>query len=292
MNFIDRIKRDRWEIGFVEGGLPAVMGDEPLCIHWLEHPYRDRWFADPFVLDVTETEVRVLVEEFHYETRKGRIAMLVVDRQTYALKSMSIVLELATHLSFPEIWREDGQVFVCPENWQSGKLSLYELRGGRCNANACMVICDEPMADAILTTRFGKPQLFSVQENDKLRIYNFDTQKERFVLSVEKPFGKLTARNAGDFFEYEGRVYRPAQVCINRYGEAVEIQEVVWDDDDNFCFIPYKTLYSSHSSLDTGMHTLNSYGGEVVVDVHGWNHAMAVKSLVAMRKMFECDRKT
>ena len=287
MRILERIKRDRWEIGFVEGGLSAVMGKDPLKIQWLMHPYRDRWFADPFVLDVTDSEISILAEEYRYETGKGRIALLVVDRQSYALKSMSIVLETTTHLSFPEIWREDGRVYVCPESWQSGELSLYELKGERCDVGAKMVICEESMADAVLTERFGKLQLFSVKANDKLRIYNFDAETERFVMSYEKPFGKATARNAGDFFEYEGQVYRPAQVCIDRYGEAVEIQRVVWDGNDNFCFVPYKTLYSSHASLKIGMHTLNCFKGVVVIDVRGWKHPRTVRSLMALKKMFE-----
>ena len=247
MSFIDKITRDRWEIGFVEGGLSAVMGDAPLKVNWLRHGFKDRWFADPFILDVTDSEILVLVEEYRYETGKGRIALLVVDRQSFVLRSLEIVLEEATHLSFPAVWREHGEVFVYPESWKSGVLSRYEFRDGRCDLASKRVLCDESMADAIMTERFGKLQLFSVKENDKLRIYDFDAILDRFVLSYEKPFGKATARNAGDFFEYEGAIYRPAQVCINRYGEAVEIQKVVWDEDDNFCFIPYKTLCSSHT---------------------------------------------
>lgn len=285
MKIIDRITRDRWEIGFVEGGLAAVMLDRPMKVHWLKHNYRDRWFADPFILDVTDDEILVLVEEFRYETGIGRIAMLTVDKRTFVLKTMNIVLELPTHISFPAIWREDDRVFIYPESWKSGKLSLYELKDGRCDPAGAELICDEPMADAIMTKQMGGRKLFSVQENDKLRVYNYDAKQNLFVLSHVKPFGKATARNAGDFFEFDDEVYRPAQVCVNRYGEAIEIQRVIWDDNDNYCFVPYKTLYSNHVSLDVGMHTLNSFKGVAVVDVRGWNHALTVKSLIAMKKM-------
>ena len=282
----ERIARDRWEIGFVEGGLDAVMGQDLLKVNWLKHGFNDRWFADPFILDVTDSEIRVLVEEYRYETKKGRIALLAVDRQSYELKSFEIVLEEATHLSFPAIWREKGMVFVYPESWMSGTLNCYEYKDGHCEPTSKQVLCEEALADAIMTEQFGKRQLFAVRENDKLRIYNFDSQAQRFVLSYEKPFGKATARNAGDFFEYKGEVYRPAQVCVDHYGEALEIQKVVCDNDDNFCFIPYKTLYSNHNSLDSGMHTLNSLQDVAVIDVHGWNNALAVKSIMTLKKLF------
>lgn len=282
----DKITRDRWEIGFVEGGLASVMGNQPLCVHWLKHDYKDRWFADPFILDVTESEILVLAEEFRYEEAKGRIALLVVDKRSYELRKLDIVLELETHLSFPAIWRENDSVYVYPESWQSGMLCLYELNGCHCDAGKKIALCEEPMADAIITDRFGKRQLFSVQENDKLRVYNLNLATGLFELSYMKPFGRATARNAGDFFEYEGKVYRPAQVCVERYGEAVEIQEVIFDSNQNYCFLPYKTLYSCHPSLDTGLHTLNCFKGFVVIDVHGWNHTLAVKSVHALKKVF------
>lgn len=281
----EKLTRDRWEIGFVEGGIASVMGDEPFCVHGLKHDYKDRWFADPFILDVTESEILVLVEEFRYECPKGRIALLVVDKSTYKLKTLNIVLELDTHLSFPAIWRGDGRVYVYPESWCSGELRAYEFQGQHCDVETKRVLCKEPMADAVMTDLFGGRKLFSVQENDKLRIYDYNRNTGLFELSYVKPFGKATARNAGDFFVFEDKVYRPAQVCTERYGEAVEIQEVVWDEDENFCFVPYKTLYSGHPSLKTGMHTLNSFKGVAVVDVHGWNNALTVKTIHALKKL-------
>ena len=283
----ERIARDRWEIGFVEGGLDAVMGQEPLKVNWLQHGFTDRWFADPFILKVTDDTIQVLVEEFEYQQKKGRIALLEVDRLSFQLKSRHIALELDTHLSFPAIWRENGRVFVYPESWASGALCLYELRNGYCDINAKRVLCDELMADAIMTDCFGERRLFSVTENDKLRVYRFNKQSNRFVLLFVKPFSRATARNAGDFFEYQGEVYRPAQVCDDHYGQAIEIQKVVRDGADNYCLVPYKKLCSNHESLNYGMHTLNSYGEVAVVDVRGWNNALAVKSIKALKKLFD-----
>lgn len=281
----ERIARDRWEIGFVEGGLDAVMGHEPLKVNWLKHEFTDRWFADPFILEVTDDTIQVLAEEFAYQSKKGRVALLEVDRRTYELKSCHAVLEPDTHLSFPAIWRENGRVFVYPESWASGALCLYELKDGKCDINAKTVLCEEPMADAIMTDRFGERLLFSVKRDDKLCVYHLDPQTGRFALSYEKPFGTTTARNGGDFFEYMGEIYRAAQVCDDHYGEALEIQKVVCDGNENFCFIPCKTLRSCHESLDYGMHTLNTYKGVAVIDVHGWNNAFVVNSINALKKI-------
>lgn len=284
--FYDSITRDRWEIGFVEGGIEAVMcNNGKLKINWMQHDYKDCWFADPFVLDVTETEIVVLVEEYQYVTNKGRIAELVVDRNSYVLKEIKILLELDTHLSFPAIWREDGRVFIYPESWLSGVLSLYEYEGRGRELKLVKVLCDEPMADAIMNEHFGKKMLLATKENDKLRYYNYDGDSDKFVFSMEKDFGMAMARNAGDFFEHNGKYYRPAQVCVNCYGEAIEIQEVKMDEIGNLDFEPIKRLYSPHPKLKTGLHTLNSYNGVTVIDVHGWVNPLVVNSIIKIKRL-------
>lgn len=272
-NIYQKITRDKWDIGFVEGGIDAVMQEGHFKTNWLRHNDKNCWFADPFILDVTESEIVVLVEEFQYVTKKGRIAELIIDNKTYELKDKSTLLELDTHLSFPAILRDKDRVFIYPESWQSGRLSLYEYKGRGEKLEFVKVLCDESMADAVMTDRFDKkPLLFSTKKEAILSIYNYDVVSDTFVFSKELNFGKSTARNAGDFYEYHGEVFRPAQVGDHCYGEAVEIQKVVEDSDGNLCFEPYKTLLSNHPTLRTGMHTLNSYKGVAVVDVHGWEH--------------------
>ena len=130
-------------------------------------------------------------------------------------------------------------------------------------------VCDDPLADGVISELFGKRQLFATQQNDILRIYDFHEDKGKFLLEKELVFGAATARNGGDFFEYGRRFYRPAQVCVNCYGEAIEIQEVV-EDDGELCFNPIKRLCSPHTKLKTGMHTLNCNANMVVIDVHGY----------------------
>lgn len=284
--FYKKITRDCWEIGFVEGGLNAVMGDSPnLKINWMRHEFKDRWFADPFVLEVTESEIILLAEEYQYATNKGRIAELVVDRTTWGLKEMNVLLELDTHLSFPAIWREDGRVFVYPESWLSGVLSMYEYLGRGRRLKPVKVICDESMADAIMTDRYGGKLLLSTQDNGRLRLYDEDPRVERFVFKKEMDFGSATARNAGDFFDHGGHVYRPAQVCIRCYGEALEIQEVSSDGEGNLNFRPVKRLYSPHPKLTEGMHTLNTYKGVSVIDVHGWVNPRTVRCIIKLKHL-------
>ena len=288
MNFVSRLyrhlTRDCWEIGFVEGGLDAIMSDDSVRINWLKHNNKGGWFADPFILDITDSEIIVLVEEYRYGTAKGRIAELVIDKQSYLLKEISVILELDTHLSFPAVYRKGNKIFIYPESWFSGALSIYEYQGRGQRLKFVKVICDEPMADGIITNHLGNKLLFSTKENDKLRIYDYNGNKFTYLKDVE--FDEAIARNAGDFFEYYKDIYRPAQVCCRCYGEAVEIQKVTVDIFGNYSFEPVKRMYSAHPTLRTGMHTLNSYKGMSVIDVHGWVNPGIVSMIQTLKNCF------
>ena len=100
-----------WNIGFCEQLTENFLRYKTLNkIKWLKHPYTDRWFADPFILDVTENEIVVLVEECHIENPKGIISELIVDRRSMRLKKRYELLSLETHLSYPIIIQEDNKI--------------------------------------------------------------------------------------------------------------------------------------------------------------------------------------
>ena len=47
-----------WALGFIEGGIQQIMENDTYDVKWVQMP-KDRWYADPFILDVTDTEILV-----------------------------------------------------------------------------------------------------------------------------------------------------------------------------------------------------------------------------------------
>lgn len=271
---VHKALRQRWEIGFVQDGIQGVLDYDQLKVNWIKHDFKDRWFADPFILDMDEHTIRVLVEEYRYQTDKGRIALLAINRHSFKLERMKIILELDTHLSFPAIWRDQNRVFVYPENHDSGALRLYELDFKEEILIEKGILCHQPLTDAIMTELFGRRQIISTcmpDPNGKdLVVYDWDDSKNDFFPSITIHFDKSNARMAGNFFQYEGKIYRPAQDCSTCYGGAVNLQIVEGGDIRSLRTV--KTFTSPHKKLHTGMHTLNEYNGEVAIDVHGYCH--------------------
>lgn len=288
MNIFKRLTRSSWEIGFLVDGLQGVFSDNPQYI-WVKNPYKDQcWFADPFILDVTDDYIFLLVEEMNYELRKGRIAKLTINRQTMTIEKMEILLEEDMHLSFPNIWRVGEDIYVYPENHDSGKLNLYKLVDNALRLEKVKVLVDAPLTDAVMTDIFGEQQIFSTKMPDPngngLYIYTLDKQLN--VTDTEcVRFDDKHARMAGQFFEYKGKIYRSAQDCNQLYGGAVIIEEVE-KKGDKLVFSPIKRLTSKHPHFRLGMHTLNEYKGLVVVDVKGYQYGW-IGAVVSMMVKFK-----
>lgn len=276
------INEQHWTIGFIEQPLRDTIKGKPYEIHYVKGMPRDRWFADPFILDHDDDTISVLAEEFSYSVRRGRIALLNFDRHTYSLQDYKIILDLPTHLSFPFIQRKNGKVFVCPENSESGSWNMYEYNP---SSNQCLKkhpVVEKPLTDAIITGLLGKENIFSTQlpnqNGNVLLMYSVGG-----VLQQELAFSTKVARNAGEWFCVDGQVYRPAQDCNNGYGRAVIIQEVT-KIDDSLEFTDIRRIESTHPKYTTGCHTFNHYNGLSVVDVHGWKRPGLVKWVNATKK--------
>ena len=91
-----------WRIGFLQNTLEEVIAGAEPVIKWMRGKHQDGWFADPFVLKVTDTSISLLAEEFRYKTGKGRIVRLDIDRETLTLETVTPLID-GCHLSFPFI---------------------------------------------------------------------------------------------------------------------------------------------------------------------------------------------
>lgn len=271
------IKAIKYNIGFIDGDIDSIINGESIKVNWLKHSYNDRWFADPFILDVTENEIWVLVEEWYDPINRGRISKLVIDRKSFQLKEIIVLLELESHLSFPAIRRKDGEVYVYPENSATNQLKEYKYNQDKEILEFSSIISDKPLTDAIQTELFDDKLLFSTRLPDAngkhLGIYKWDKDAQKYILSEEYHYSDNLGRSAGDFFQYANKTYRPSQVCIKSYGDAVSIQEVTCNQSDRWKFKEIRRIYSPHPDLDLGFHTFNTYKNTIVVDAVGYRRA-------------------
>lgn len=285
------LRSDMWNLGFVTDDVKDVINSDRLNIHWMKHDYKDRWFADPYLLKVTDTQIVVLVEEFCYKIRKGRIAKLVVSRPGYVLQDMKIILELPTHLSFPVIYEKDGHVYVMPENSKSGSINIYRYNTETERLDLVNEVGRLPLTDAtIVKLHSGEDFVFSTKlpnpNGNELEIYPFDgdsmTMDENVLDTVHFPSN--IARNAGDAFYVGEQMYRPAQDCNKCYGNGLNIQQVN-RVGDKFEFKTVNEFHSDNADYGLGYHTFNMKNGLIVVDGHRYRFPRMVKLLHILSKL-------
>ncbi len=267
-----RLTANRWQIGFPQTSLEQIAGGGNFRLETLKGVPDDRWFADPFIVDVDTDHITLLVEEFLHSTGRGRLARLTVSRADYSLLQNDTLLDLDTHLSFPMIVRKQGKVYICPENSQSGKLNIYEYDAADGRCIPCGTMSEEPLVDAIWEEIDGDEYLFATQQpspnGNKLEVYKKDDDGE-YRHCQDLTFNDNIARNGGAFFRIDGKMYRPAQDCNGGYGRGLSIQQVT-HRDGKFEMTETARIKSPRGYRDHGMHTLNEYKDVTVIDISSY----------------------
>lgn len=277
----------RWVIGFVDSPINRILSGEKFSIEIVKYPFHGRWFADPFILDYNEDEIILLVEDYSDSDKKGKISKLQIDRKSLRLKDVKIILELDSHLSFPAIMRTEGKVFIYPENSAGKGLALYEYDQKTDECHEVKVITRKPLTDAIITSYFGRKQVFSTRGLDanKNVLEVFDLLENGDVSkTAQVAFDENIARNAGDFFEHEGQLYRVAQESNFTYGHALSIQQIT-KEGETVKMKEVRRILPMNGAF--GIHTFNKYGELTVVDLKVFRHPWIAKPLFRVRNLFK-----
>lgn len=284
------LNNSNWNIGFAEITPDELISQKKLPkIKWVKHPYRDRFFADPFILDVNDSVISVLVEELIFG-HKGTIIQLDIDRKTFRLLNRTEILRKDTHLSYPLIIKKQDTVYVYPENGESGSHSEYIYNKDNHVLVYSKEICGEPLTDATPLTFEGNNYLFSTRMPDSLKdahLYIHDRELEKYVITDESPVVKESknARMGGNFFESKGETYRPAQNCSKRYGGSLGIYKVesINPFKEKKCF----ELMPSSWRYNLGIHTLNFDIDHnlAVVDSYGYLYPLRGRLMMMLYRL-------
>ena len=283
-----QLKESSWLLGICENGFDDLQGN---CIHWISNGIYEgkKWFADPFILDYDEKIIHLLVEEFDFKVHRGRIAMLTVDRKMWLVTECKILLDLPTHLSFPMIWQENDQIYVCPENYHSGGWSIYQYDSEKKELVFLKQIINEKLTDATIWKNNNDYFLFSTYfptpNGKKLTIWKADELMGSYKKEQEIVFDENIGRNAGSIFNYKGIMIRPAQESNYSYGHALVFQKMSLTDG-KFVFEELSRINSNHKKYREGMHTFNQHvNGMAVLDVKGWRYPRIAKIIGLVGKL-------
>lgn len=294
MNWFTTYKRQlqesSWLLGICENGFDDLKENH---IHWINNGRYEgeKWFADPFILDYNEKNIHLLVEEFDYKIHRGRIAKLTIDRKKWVVEDCKIILELSTHLSFPMIWREADKVYVCPENYRSGRWYMYRYLENKEKLELVNEVLNEALTDAVLFSHnhnyFILSTFVPTPSGKCLSLWKSEKLMGAYDMVQKVSFNENVARNAGMIFNYGGKLVRPAQECNETYGHAISFQQVSMNEEE-FSFNELYRWHSIHPKYNIGTHTYNQHPkGMAVIDVKGYRYPVMGRMLKQLDSMLE-----
>ncbi len=278
-NFLFKYIHRHWNIAIAD-----IDSDlNPLNVRWMKHDYRDRWFADPFLFDESSDTVVVLAEEYMRDERKARIAKLTINKINGVLENNETILDIATHLSFPNFMKFDDKIYIYPENGRSGNTKYYEYTSSLVEKGELSPL---PLADAVIEQIDDRYYMFFTLgkecNGNKLIIYSSCKPFGPYEPYQEIRFNENTARRAGKMFRLGEMLISPAQVCNNAYGEALSMQEVKFVDG-KFRFEEVKRIYPQGDEYPNGLHTYNTCGNMAVIDGYRYDYPIISKLYFKLR---------
>ncbi len=237
-------------------------------------PPKDRDWADPFPLE-RDGRYYIFFEEVPFATRRGRIAMLEVDRAGRWSAPVP-VLERDYHLSYPFLFEHEGGLYMIPETAERRTVELWRCVDFPLEWRLERVLLDGPrLVDVTLHRSEERWWMFANCAPGDSRLFD----DELCLFSAERPGGPWQphprnpvksdprcSRPAGRLFLRHGQLYRPAQICVPRYGAGVSIQRVVRLTTHEYAERAFERIVPGPASGLLGLHTMNQAGDLVVVD--------------------------
>ena len=186
--------------------------------------------ADPFLFSY-ENELYLFYEEQIDLRGKGKIKMT----KTNDLKNWTkpiVVLKEHFHLSYPNVFKVGGSVYMLPETGEDASIRLYKANSDLTEWKLeHILLTGKSFVDTSVFCLKDKYYLFTTDYSNKtniLELYYSDTVKGKWIKHPQSPIaiGKNIGRGAGSLFFYNDVLYRPCQYNEKMYGGGVDIYKI------------------------------------------------------------------
>lgn len=233
------------------------------------------WYADPFGFE-WNNKLYIFLEIMDACTGKGTIG--VTEFQNGRFTPVKQVLEEPFHLSYPNVFFCNGQVYMIPETCHASQIRLY-----RAVSFPDKWILEKVLAEntTVVDTSFlrdSEEQLwlyakgFDLESNQEtqLRWFQLDTRKMCLTEVTLPKFA--TQRPGGNAFVVGGEIYRPLQDCSVCYGEKVLLyrvnEPITSESNDTLVYVitPKAFRWKGKRKYER-IHTLNRTQGYEIIDL-------------------------
>jgi hypothetical protein len=238
------------------------------------HNPSQHYLADPFVI-TEDGKDYCFVEDYDTALKRGKIAVyeLGIDKATY----IGVALQEDFHLSYPYLFRYEGQLYMCPETSAAGDIRIYKCQEFPLHWQCHKILMSSVSAvDTMVFESNGKWWMLTNIDpagwgdfSLELHIFSANSPLEQnWAPHPGNPFllDASCTRNGGITHD-DGRVFRIAQrQGFSMYGKQTTVNEIVELTESSYverrvCEIP--ALFKKGIR---GTHHLHSNGKVTVFD--------------------------
>ncbi len=274
MYFIGRIiEKEQWFLlyRFDPKGRLSTIGYQFKPIN----PPKDRYWADPCVI-FQDGKYFIFFEDFFYKENAGQISMLTITKDG-SFSEPVCVLKRPYHLSYPFVFKHNGQYYMIPETQNNMTIELYKAINFPGEWSFVMNLMENVWAcDTTIFEKDGRVWMFTCMKefegdtchdelfifySDSLETTNWRPHAKNPVVSDVK-----NARPAGGFLEIKNKLYRVSQNCAEAYGKSVTLHEVKILNPDEYKEEVVSELLPQWKRNITRVHTFSFAEGLTVID--------------------------
>lgn len=186
-------------------------------------------YADPFLFQDGEY-IYLFYEQELYQAPAPICAMRTKDMKVW--EQLGVVLKEDFHLSYPNVFRYEGDIYMIPETHERNAVILYKAKDFPYQWEPIKeLVSNGRFVDSCLLPYNGKWYLFTTMwrtEHSGLRIYISDSLIGDYTEHPMSPVSTDVSnmRCGGAIFEVNGQLFRPAQYDVNYYGENLALYEI------------------------------------------------------------------
>ncbi|WP_244488512.1 hypothetical protein [Devosia sp. Root413D1] len=236
-----------------------------------------RFYADPFVFEWRD-RLYLFVEEYPYALGRGIISVAEC-RPDGRMEAPRAVLEEPHHLSYPQVFAHDGEVYMIPESSSGNELVLYRAEHfPHAWVREAVLVEGKKLNDMTLLIRDDRFWLFGTEQrgegsaSDTMVVYAAKALAGPWAPHPMNPvlIDRQAARPGGPFIQTaDGRTLLPLQDGTEVYGGGLGIAELTVLSDSEVQFGPVRPVVPGEAWARKGIHTLSRSGRLEVVDSCG-----------------------
>lgn len=229
--------------------------------------------ADPLLV-FKDNKYYVFYEELKFEDYRGYLCAAELDIENNRLINQKVILDLDYHLSFPNVFLENGTYYMIPESEENKSVDLFECTSFPYEWKKKKTLIENIGAVDTTPLKTEDGWYLFTSEGEKPADYNDELFIYKSTDLLNSPFQKLydepvisdvkKARMGGNFIQKNGEIIRVSQDCAKRYGHQVKLNKVI-QIENGYVEEALETISPTQGAI--GMHTYNQDHDLIIADM-------------------------